>query len=77
MSQNGPSDVPPSSSSSELPRLTNGRTKSQASTASSTRDSGISLSDHNRDEESLDAVFIHVTIGFHIFKNLEFILYDL
>ena len=56
MSQNGPSDVPPSSSSSELPRLTNGRTKSQASTASSTRDSGISLSDHNRDEEMLDAV---------------------
>ena len=50
MSQNGHSEVPPSSSSSELPRLTNGRTKSQASTASSTRDSGISLSDHNRDE---------------------------
>ena len=44
MSQNGPSEA-----SSELPRLTNGRTKSQASTASSTRDSGISLTDHNRD----------------------------
>ena len=54
MSQNGHSEAPPlpSSSSSELPRLTNGRTKSQASTASSTRDSGISLSDHNRDDLS-------------------------
>ena len=64
MSQNGPSEAPPSSSSSELPRLTNGRTKSQASTASSTRDSGISLSDHNRDE-TLDAVvnFFKTLIG--------------
>ena len=48
--QNGvSSESQPPPSSSELPRLPNGRTKSQASTASSTRDSGISLSDHNRD----------------------------
>ena len=53
MSQNGPSEA-----SSELPRLTNGRTKSQASTASSTRDSGISLSDHNRDEEMCNSMLL-------------------